>query len=675
MTDDQTEALVQANARLVRRVTALEQRVAALEAAQREALPAALSAPPVLEPPTLDAEPEIPPALPQSPVEPAAAHDGLETRLGLTWINRIAVITCALAVAFFFKYAADANWIGPSARIAIGLVTGFATLLFADFLFRRDHRTYAQGIAALAIGIFYLSIYAAFGFYELLPASPAFFLMAVVTAAAGALALRFQSPAIAYFGLLGGYATPILLSTGEKHYWFITAYLLLLSIAAVALSRIKSSSPGWIRLEYLAVLGSGFLYAGMLDSHPPDDALLPLRLYAFAYYALFATTAHGIVFFIAHAFVAFSFTDTFRQQPLAYISVITTINAFAIGYTLLRNWRFGVAVTVAAFLLSWGMYAGATPSSTALTIFYTLNYLLVPAYISLRILWRNLPVRAVELVVASFAAVIYYIGIYGLRDGEDRNLVAIDTYLLAGFHGALAFFLFRRQPAETRQDIPVQFYSGVAAVLLTLAIPLQLAGFRASVAWSVEAFALAWLAGRFSSLLLRIASTGVFILALAILYVQESGSAPLLAFGVAAVSLGIASRYFAPASAQAAAYSIAHAVLISGLVLETLQWARRQPPELVTNIETFAVTALLAVYALALIASGVAARHPLTRFLGLACVAAVIAKLYLYDVWTLRLLYRVVAFGSLGALLLAMSFLYSRFKHSLDRWLDRSSSQ
>lgn len=674
MTDEQAGALVQANANLVRRVAALEQRVAALEAARQGVTPAEPEGTVEAPPEAPQVQHEIPPALPGVPAVAHAAPEAIETRIGLTLINRIAVITCALAVAFFFKYAADANWIGPSARVAIGLVTGLATLLLADFLFRRDHRTYAQGIAALAIGIFYLSIYAAFGFYELLAAPPAFFLMALITAAAGALALRFQSPAIAYFGLLGGYATPILLSSGEKHYWFIACYLLLLSFAAVALSRIKSSVPGWIRLEYLAALGSGFLYVGMIDGHPPDEALLPLRLYALAYYLLFATTPHGTVFFIAHAFVALSLNDIVKQQPLAYCYVITGLNAFAVGYSLIRNWPFGFAATVAAFLFSWGIFAGAIPSQTALIIFYTVNYLFIPAYISFRILWRNLPVRAVDLVVAAFAAVIYYVGIYNLLEPVDRNLIAVDTYLLAALHGALAFFLYRRQPTDTRQEIPVQFYAAVAAVLLTLAIPLQLAGFRVSMAWSLEALALAWLAARFSSLPLRTVSIAVFGLALGFLYLQEAGSAPLFAFAVGAVSLGIASRWLQPPSAQAIAYSTAHVVLLSGLILETLQWARRQAPEVVTNIETFAVTALIAVYALALIAAGVAARHALTRFLGLTCVAAVIAKLYLYDVWTLRLLYRVIAFGSLGALLLAMSFLYSRYKHSLDRWLDRSSS-
>jgi uncharacterized membrane protein len=39
----------------------------------------------------------------------------------------------------------------------------------------------------------------------------------------------------------------------------------------------------------------------------------------------------------------------------------------------------------------------------------------------------------------------------------------------------------------------------------------------------------------------------------------------------------------------------------------------------------------------------------------------VIAKLYLYDVWLVDRLYRIVAFTVLGALLLVASWIYSRW--------------
>jgi uncharacterized membrane protein len=46
----------------------------------------------------------------------------------------------------------------------------------------------------------------------------------------------------------------------------------------------------------------------------------------------------------------------------------------------------------------------------------------------------------------------------------------------------------------------------------------------------------------------------------------------------------------------------------------------------------------------------------------LGLLAAVIVKLYVYDVWLLTRFYRIGAFVALGVLLLAASYLYSRFK-------------
>ena len=172
-------------------------------------------------------EPEQPPLTPPplveepSPVTPEAAPPpaSLESTLGLSWVNRIGAFTLILAVAFFFKYAVDNQWIGESGRVLIGVVVGFATLGAAEWLWRRGHVLYSQGIAGAGSAILYLAFYAAFGFYKLVPPGLAFVLMVSAVALAGGLALRYNAPAIAALSLAGGYATPLLLSTGEDRPW------------------------------------------------------------------------------------------------------------------------------------------------------------------------------------------------------------------------------------------------------------------------------------------------------------------------------------------------------------------------------------------------------------------------------------------------------------------------
>src|SRR5689334_6198635 len=122
------------------RLSALETRLTRIEAVlglstgSSEDLPVSPAAPPKpAEPPPL---PEIlPPPLPQSPLaslpppvpehmsapgsepEPAREREpSMETRFGLGWLNRVAVVTLLFGVGFFFKYVVDNQWIGPGMR-------------------------------------------------------------------------------------------------------------------------------------------------------------------------------------------------------------------------------------------------------------------------------------------------------------------------------------------------------------------------------------------------------------------------------------------------------------------------------------------------------------------------------------------------------------------------------
>jgi uncharacterized membrane protein len=80
------------------------------------------------------------------------------------------------------------------------------------------------------------------------------------------------------------------------------------------------------------------------------------------------------------------------------------------------------------------------------------------------------------------------------------------------------------------------------------------------------------------------------------------------------------------------------------------------------------ISVLVAAYAVVLVAAGVVQRSAPTRVLGVALIGLVVLKLYLYDVWLLSLFYRMAAFAVLGALLLLMSYFYSRFRRSVETW-------
>src|ERR1700690_4277854 len=142
------DALTEAILSVRRRMDAIERRLARLEGATApiEAPPPAPPAPvpvpvPIVEPPPL------PPFL-AAPEPEAESTRALETRVGLTWINRIGTVTVILAVAFFFKYAVDNQWIGEAGRLVLGVLAGFAMLGFGEWTWHKGYRIYTQGLTA-----------------------------------------------------------------------------------------------------------------------------------------------------------------------------------------------------------------------------------------------------------------------------------------------------------------------------------------------------------------------------------------------------------------------------------------------------------------------------------------------------------------------------------------------
>src|SRR5437660_9202677 len=126
---EQAQALTEAIVRLIRRVEQVEDRLVRLEKSQGLSPSVEpLESPIPVSPPPLPIETEIPQAPPPipEPVAPpipssSAEPPHLETRMGLTWINRIGVLTLVIGVAFFFKYAIDNQWIGETGRVVLGV--------------------------------------------------------------------------------------------------------------------------------------------------------------------------------------------------------------------------------------------------------------------------------------------------------------------------------------------------------------------------------------------------------------------------------------------------------------------------------------------------------------------------------------------------------------------------
>jgi Predicted membrane protein (DUF2339) len=216
-----------------------------------------LAVPPPLPPrssipePALPKKPvgEPPPIKPPPPPRPARAAIDWEAFLGVKLFAWIGGFVLFLGIVFLVKYSFENNLITPGIRVVIGTVVGLALIVTGWLTATRRYRVSGQSLCATGVLVLYGNIFAAHVFYHLIAPVPAFVSMAIVTGAAFFLAVRMNAQVIVVLGLLGGFLTPILLSTGVDDSTALFGYIAVLNvgIAAVALRK---------RWDYLVLLAA-----------------------------------------------------------------------------------------------------------------------------------------------------------------------------------------------------------------------------------------------------------------------------------------------------------------------------------------------------------------------------------------------------------------------------------
>ncbi len=220
--------------------------------------------PPAIEKKTEEATtPIFIPAKAASP--PIAAEQQNKSRTNAEWealiggkiLNRVGALAIIIGIGFFLKYAFNNNLISESMRVAIGFAAG-GLMLAGGYIFKRKNfQVFAQGIAGAGIAILYLSAYSSFNYYHLVPQSVAMVLMILITAITFWQAFENDSIVIALFGWLGGFLTPILISTGQANEVGLFSYIFLLNIGLLV---IVLKNEKWAIIEPLSLAATVFYY-------------------------------------------------------------------------------------------------------------------------------------------------------------------------------------------------------------------------------------------------------------------------------------------------------------------------------------------------------------------------------------------------------------------------------
>jgi uncharacterized membrane protein len=205
--------------------------------------------------PQTQTSPPLPPTPKAAPAAPPSFD--WERWVGVRGAAVLGGVVLALAAISFFRYAVDQGLLPPPVRVAIGALLGVSCLLAGERL-RPRYEVTANALCGGGLVILYAAFWAARVLYELIGMEVAFGLMALTTAAGCLLAVRYGSLVIAVLGLLGGFATPLLLSTGSDRPIGLFGYILLLDTGFILAARRR----GWSLLMSLA-LGCTLLIEGL----------------------------------------------------------------------------------------------------------------------------------------------------------------------------------------------------------------------------------------------------------------------------------------------------------------------------------------------------------------------------------------------------------------------------
>jgi uncharacterized membrane protein len=546
--------------------------------------------------------PAPPPPVPAPPPPHAVLQPSLESRVGSQWFNRIGIIAVLVGVAWSLKFAFENHWVGALGRVLIGLACGVALVAWSERFRARGFAGFSYSLKALGTGVLYLSLWASVSVYHLLPPGVGFAGMVVVTAWNAFVAWRQDAELLAVYAIVGAFATPLLLSTGQNEEVFLYSYLLLIEAAMLLLLVAK----GWSRLLVLSFLGTVALYCGWYWNYYSPAALLTTTVFLLLFFLLFVAAAglgrqrhegpheNFAPLFVSLANAAFTFLGLYAMF----------VGPGRSGDAALAAWALGFA---AFYLATRRMMQSAGGEATR---------------------WRRLEDVHLTLAIA-FATLAIPLAVHG-------------HWITVGWmaEGAGLVWLGAR-----RRSLLLEVTAAGALLLGLVSLAIDAAAGQTQVLWNPRllSFLAAIAATAVSGQMARRAARDSDAHAGQWRLLADVGEVTAGTLVVIAGVLEIHTWWFAQALPQA------------GAVREYLA-ARRERAQ----AAQFTYSAWFLLLSVLALAAGFRRDSARLRWGGLVLLAVTIVKVFLVDTSALSQGYRILSFLLLGVLLLAVSFAYQK---------------
>ncbi|MDR6960877.1 putative membrane protein [Pseudomonas brassicacearum] len=205
-------------------------------------------------------------------------------------VLRVGVLLLFLGLAFLLRYATEGMVVPIELRYA-GVAASALGLLGLGWWLRQRNNNYALMLQGTGIAVLYLTVFAAMRLHPLLDSKAALGLLVAVTVFSAILAVTQNALGLAAAAALGGFAAPILTSTGSGNHVALFSYFILLNAGILAIAWFKA----WRLLNLIGFVGTfGIGFAWGLRSYAPE--------------LLWSTEPFLILFFLIYLAIGLLFT-------------------------------------------------------------------------------------------------------------------------------------------------------------------------------------------------------------------------------------------------------------------------------------------------------------------------------------------------------------------------------
>lgn len=380
-------------------------------------------------------------------------------------IVKVGLLILFLGLAFLLRYATEHAVIPLEWRYAAVAATGVG-LLHLGWRWRTRADAYGLLLQGGGLGVLYLTTLAGIKLHPLIPPAFGFGIFVALALGTVALAVLQDAVSLAVAAVLGGFAAPVLASTGSEHHLAFFLYLMLLNGGIVAIAWFKA----WRVLNLLGFGCTAFL----------------ATTWGARYYTpeLFAVAEPFLLlFFGGYVLVGFLFarrswtdapttgTDAVHPGPVAALQRTPMVDAslvfgvplvtFAQQYLLVRHFEYGPAYSALGFGLAYIALAWLLVRTTGKRY-----ALLDETMIALGVVFASLSIPlGLETTWTSMAWAIEGAGLYWVGTRQRRPHVRVFALLL--LLGALATFL---GDVHVGSGAPVLVGSWLDAAVLALAV-------------------------------------------------------------------------------------------------------------------------------------------------------------------------------------------------------------